>query len=156
MSTRSRIGILNSDGSVDSIYCHFDGYTSNNGKILVENYTNEAKIRELLSLGDLSSLGEEIGVKHPFDCPHLYGTPGYQAFKATYGNMCNAYGRDRGETGIESKHSANVESYLTIAEEYNYLFYYGRWMVHSYATDENWRQVTEQLAIEEAEEEEAA
>jgi hypothetical protein len=29
------------------------------------------------------------------------------------------------------------------------------WMVHSYATDENWRQVTEQLAIEEAEEESA-
>ena len=26
MSTRSRIGILKKDGSIDSIYCHYDDY----------------------------------------------------------------------------------------------------------------------------------
>mgnify|MGYP003704491571 CR=1 FL=1 len=30
MSTRSNIGILNQDGTVDYIYCHFDGYVEHN------------------------------------------------------------------------------------------------------------------------------
>ena len=153
MATRSRIGVLNSDGTVDSIYVHWDGYTSHNGRTLVENYTDEVKIRELLELGDISSLGQEIGEKHPFSNPHGYGTTEYDNFEIMYGKMCNAYGRDRGKTDIQSRRSQDVESYLSIGEEYNYLFYYGRWMVHSYATDKKWVQVSEQLAREEAEQE---
>lgn len=58
MGTRSRIALQNSDGSISSIYCHWDGYLSNNGKLLLEHYTDESKVRSLLALGDLSSLGE--------------------------------------------------------------------------------------------------
>jgi len=58
MPTRSRIAILNSDGSVDSIYCHYDGYLSHNGVILAKYYNNEEKIRKLISLGSLSFLGK--------------------------------------------------------------------------------------------------
>ena len=71
MSTRSRIGILNDDGTVDSIYCHFDGYISNNGKILQEHYTDPAKMAELIALGDISSLAAEIGVQHQIGRAHV-------------------------------------------------------------------------------------
>jgi len=56
MSTRSTISKVNQDGTITSIYCHWDGYYSNNGKLLLENYNDEKKIDELLSLGSLSSL----------------------------------------------------------------------------------------------------
>jgi len=58
MATRSRIGKLQNDGTVRSIYCHWDGYIENNGKILVENYKDEEVIDRLLNVGDISSLRE--------------------------------------------------------------------------------------------------
>lgn len=57
MSTRSRIGIENQDGTTTSIYCHFDGYISGVGKLLKEYYTTQAKVEALIELGDISSLG---------------------------------------------------------------------------------------------------
>jgi len=57
MATRSRIAIENEDGTVKSIYCHFDGYVGNNGKILFNHYDKE-KLEKLIELGDISSLGE--------------------------------------------------------------------------------------------------
>jgi hypothetical protein len=59
MSTNSRIGILEPDGSVTSIYCHWDGYPDHNGRILLYYYEDEAKIRTLLAQGDRSCLGQE-------------------------------------------------------------------------------------------------
>ena len=57
MATRSRIAIENEDGSVKSIYCHFDGYLSGVGKTLFNHYDNE-KLEKLIGLGDISTLGE--------------------------------------------------------------------------------------------------
>lgn len=57
MSTRSRIAIEEDDGSIRSIYCHFDGYPEGVGAILKKHYTDPQKIEELLELGDLSILG---------------------------------------------------------------------------------------------------
>jgi hypothetical protein len=57
MSTRARIAIENQDKTVDSIYCHFDGYVDSIGKTLFEHYDPE-KLEKLLELGDISSLGE--------------------------------------------------------------------------------------------------
>jgi hypothetical protein len=56
MSTRSRIAIENQNGSVTSIYCHFDGYISGVGKLLKEYYTTQDKVEALIELGDISSL----------------------------------------------------------------------------------------------------
>ena len=57
MSTRSRIAILNADKSIDSIYCHFDGYIKGGvGECLYYNYTSENQIRDLIALGDVSML----------------------------------------------------------------------------------------------------
>jgi hypothetical protein len=60
MATRSRIAIENQDGSVTSVYCHWDGHIKTNGRILNENYTTKDKVEELIALGNLSSLDETI------------------------------------------------------------------------------------------------
>ena len=103
MGTRSNIVRENADGSFDSIYCHWDGYPDNNGRLLYEHYQDPAKIQALLDLGDLSSLGEEIGERHSFD-----NAPREE---------CNAYGRDRGETGTECRHYANAEALAAMLKE---------------------------------------
>ena len=54
MATRSRIGVLLSDGSVLSAYSHWDGYPSGVGKILKEHYNSYDKITELIDGGDMS------------------------------------------------------------------------------------------------------
>ena len=87
MATRSLIGKQNQDGSISYIYCHYDGYPSNNGVILQEHYTTPFKVDQLLALGDLSILGTEVGEQHDFN-------------NRTRG-WCLAYGRDRGESSTE-------------------------------------------------------
>jgi hypothetical protein len=57
MSTRSRIGMTMPDGTVQSVYCHHDGYLKHNGLILLECYSDPEKLQELLNLGALSGLG---------------------------------------------------------------------------------------------------
>jgi len=65
MATRSRIAIENQDGTVTSIYCHFDGYLSGVGKTLFEHYDRE-KTEKLMELGDISVLNEstESTIQH--------------------------------------------------------------------------------------------
>ena len=73
ISTRSRIGILKRNGKVETIYCHFDGYIEYNGRMLDEFYNDLKKIKELIKLGDISSLKENINpnpkMSHSFDEP---------------------------------------------------------------------------------------
>lgn len=121
MGTRSTIAIQNVDGTVTGIYCHWDGYLSNNGRILEENYTTEEAVRELIALGDLSSLGETVGTKHDFD-------------RAPDGE-CNAYGRDRGEKNVDAVTCHDWIDFLNgHGQEYDYLFVPGTgWRVRYYA-----------------------
>jgi len=122
MSTRSNIGILNSDGTVDYIYCHFDGYPEHNGKILNEHYTTEEKVRELIGLGDLSMLGENIGEK--------------QSFEVRVKGCCLAYGRDRGESGTIARKVSYADYTKEYFEEYVYLFTPDKgWEVRAYGTN---------------------
>jgi len=65
MATRSLIALDNT-GVFTSIYCHWDGYLSVNGKILLENYTDINEVEELLDLGDLSTLGISLSECKPF------------------------------------------------------------------------------------------
>lgn len=122
MSTRSRIAIKNADGSIKSIYCHWDGYLCGVGETLLENYKDENKIKELIALGDISSLSENInppsGVKHTFD--HSY--PG----------VVIAYHRDRGEvfhdrTCVDENDLMNY--FNDSDEEFLYIFKDGKWFV---------------------------
>ncbi len=134
MATRSRIGIENPDGTIESIYCHWDGYLDNNGYILQTHYQEESKIRELMALGDISVLGSEIGEAHDFD--------------KAFGDQCNAYGRDRGETDVGSETHTTREALLRIGEEYTYLYSQGQWLVHCYTTEPDWRPLSEMLLSE--------
>jgi len=56
MGTRSTIALEFADGTVEQVYCHWDGYLENNGRILSENYTDPFKVKELVALGGFSSL----------------------------------------------------------------------------------------------------
>ena len=95
MGTRSTIALEYADGTVEQVYCHWDGYLSNNGKILAEHYSDPFKLRKLIDLGDLSSLRPEVGASHPFS--QFDTTMTTEQFDALYGNMCTFYGRDRNE-----------------------------------------------------------
>jgi hypothetical protein len=55
MATRSLIAKQTNDG-YKAVYCHWDGYPSHNGAVLVENYNTPIMADSLLALGDLSSL----------------------------------------------------------------------------------------------------
>ena len=119
MATRSFIGKLNSDGSVNGIYCHWDGYPDHNGKILQENYLDPVKVDALLALGSLSSLGTEIGEKHDFN-------------DQTNAAFCKAYHRDRGEdfeenTVFPSVTEMQLEANNKLGVEYAYVFADGKW-----------------------------
>lgn len=132
MATRSTIALEFADGTVQQVYCQWAGFLSNNGRILQEHYSDPFKLRELIDLGDISSLGPNIGEKHSFDNPHKYGTPEYFAEQEQRRDNTTFYGRDRGETGIEARRFANFADYRKNAqfEEYNYILRTdGQWYV---------------------------
>ena len=109
MGTRSTIALEYADGTVGQVYCHWDGYLEHNGMILYKHYSDPFKVRELLDLGDLSSLGERIGSQHAFD-------------KAPEGE-CTFYKRDRKENGVNQKMYADYDNYVRCHqyEEFEYI-----------------------------------
>ncbi len=58
MSTNAMIYAKQEDDSVKGVYLHWDGYPGYAGDILLNHYTNDAKVQKLISLGNLSSLGQ--------------------------------------------------------------------------------------------------
>jgi|LauGreDrversion4_2_1035121.scaffolds.fasta_scaffold60805_1 hypothetical protein len=120
MATRSRIAIQNEDGTVTSIYCHWDGYPENNGNILVSHFKNRDKVKKLIALGSLSSLAPEIEAPEG----HTFSDP-------AEGHTV-AYSRDRGES-LDISHHMDADSYFSgDIEEYGYLYTLeGDWIVKS-------------------------
>lgn len=86
MSTNSVIG-LRENGSIRAIYCHWDGYPDSVGSVLNAHYTSVSKLKKLLALGSLSSLGERLAPKE--DEIHTFEKPA--------DGVTVAYHRDRGE-----------------------------------------------------------
>jgi hypothetical protein len=60
MGTRSTIALEFADGTVQQVYCHWDGYLSNNGRILNDSYMDPFKVKELVERGGMSSLESEV------------------------------------------------------------------------------------------------
>jgi hypothetical protein len=114
MSTNSRIGKLNEDGTVTSIYCHWDGYPSYVGKILVENYDNTTAVNKLIDLGNISELNETI-------------------------DTVVAYKRDRNETKCEPLVHSSAQ-WPGFSSVYHYLWIpaEGRWKFRLTADDPFW------------------
>lgn len=86
MSTRSRIGIEGEDGTIQSIYCHSDGYPSGVGAVLLAHHNSAPAAMALVALGDLSFCeGAEV-------CPAGERIPG----------MVCSYRLWRNESGTEA------------------------------------------------------
>jgi hypothetical protein len=121
MATRSTIALEFADGTVQQVYCHWDGYLEHNGKILAEHYSDPFKLRDLIDLGDLSSLDERVGTQHSFE-------------KAPEGE-CTFYARDRNESGCGAKKFKDYADYVENHqyEEFEYILRTdGQWYVKSY------------------------
>lgn len=139
MSTRCRIGLMNEDGSITSIYCHHDGYPKGVGNILVNNYTDIDKIKTLLCLGDMSSLGTEP-IDNPFawktvELKDLFSGKYIEKYKEYHpDNMCDTY-KTRGQD-CPAKVSKDIKSYLKLSRdwggEYTYVFKDNEWFVMDY------------------------
>tara|TARA_R110002020_G_scaffold108852_2_gene252123 strand:+ start:461 stop:871 length:411 start_codon:yes stop_codon:yes gene_type:complete len=114
MATRSVIAKLDDKG-VQAIYCHNDGYLSNNGKILDQHYANEVKVDNLIAQGDCSSLKDTI-------------------------EDTIFYHRDKGDCyeGVKAVNLNNETKLLehafeTCDAELVYMFAYGSWYVYDNA-----------------------
>ena len=104
MATRGRIGLELADGSVLSIYCHYDNYPSFNGVKLVEHFNSRDAATELIDGGDMSSLWTNAGWNNEVlpETGPLYYTA-------------------RGED-CPPRLDANKYDYLAEGEEYAYIY----------------------------------
>lgn len=111
MGTRSNIGLINTDGTIETIYTHWDGYPEWVGVILAMNYKNDEQVKTLLSFGDRSS---------------LYGTP---TAEGSYG--------EKGEDCPSEKWAsfAEYDKAPKKGAEFVYLFQGGTWYIYEVADD---------------------
>jgi|APSaa5957512493_1039668.scaffolds.fasta_scaffold72512_2 hypothetical protein len=103
MATRSSIAIMEPNGNIRGIYCHWDGDSI--GKILKEHYPDSDAVRALIDQGDASQIRETIE-------------------KSVF------YRRDKGESlaQTETSYEPNFASFMECyCAEYNYLFIDGEW-----------------------------
>jgi len=82
------------------------------------------KVDQLLALGDISSLGADIGKKHAFD----------QAWRANR-DWTTAYHRDRGEAFKENRVYPDVKvavesTFHEMGAEFVYVFQYDGWRLY--------------------------
>ena len=118
MSTRSSIAIKRKDGTIESIYCHSDGYLEYNGALLNQYYKDPNKINNLINLGDISCLAMRVNpdptLEHKFE------------YDKRQENVVVAYGRDRDEKNVKKKIHKNIDDYknylLDSWQEYAYLY----------------------------------
>jgi hypothetical protein len=68
MATRSTIALEFADGTVQQIYCHWDGYLSGVGAQLATDYMDPFKLRDLINEGDTSSIGSPYSERGE-ECP---------------------------------------------------------------------------------------
>jgi hypothetical protein len=125
MSTRSRIGKqAHADAPVRSIYVHFDGYPEGVGQKLLESWNTDERIEALLDLGDLSSLGAELGEDRGtgyFDLRYTLPYDSPEGREIRERDECIAYRRDRGEENVNSKPHTKAD-WPDYGQEWEYLF----------------------------------
>ena len=115
MGTRSRIGIQLKDDSILSVYCHYDGYPSFNGKVLREFYDTKEKASQLINGGDMSCTWTNVGWKNET-------LPESGALHYT----------SRGESIEDNapRLDKDMEEFFSMGEEYSYIFRNGEWVCY--------------------------
>jgi hypothetical protein len=142
MSTRSVIAVMHGDRA-KAVYCHWDGYVAHNGYILQTCY-DSVKANKLVSLGNLSSLGADIGEAHDFGrtmTDDMYADIGGQV---SCSKDCTFYGRDRGEE------DTGYKSFDTLNALLNY--YEGSWCEYAYILKGNEWFYTKRTVVEQGDE----
>jgi hypothetical protein len=117
MSTRSRIGLELSDGSILSVYHHWDGYPEWLGRILNTHYNIKEKVAELIDGGDMSCCWTDERWSNDLLDRH----------KEEYGPQ---YYSQRGED-CPPRLDKNIGEYLCQGEEYAYVFRNGGWVCYN-------------------------
>ncbi len=117
MATRSRIGVQLKDGSVLSVYCHWDGYPEWNGKKLKEHFNSYEQAAELIDGGDISSLWTD----KDWEQKEMQSRPLYYA--------------ERGETDTEPNLDNSLQAFIKGVNDswgdYAYLFADGEWKCYT-------------------------
>ena len=128
MATRSVIAKLDETG-VQAIYCHNDGYLSNNGKKLDQHYADEVKVDNLIAQGDCSSLRDTI-------------------------EDTTFYHRDKNEpySRVKAVNLNNEKALLKHAfercdAEFVYMFAFGHWYVYDYYNSNQFEELEEVLYV---------
>lgn len=121
MSTRCYIGKLDDKSNdVKFIYCHFDGYPEDVGYILDTYYKDAGKVEDLLDLGDISVLKQEVSASLSY------------TEKEIKDKVTVAYFRDKCEEwdSIAPKHT-QLANYEKGEDTIDYLYLYkdGIWYV---------------------------
>ena len=135
MGTRSTIALEFADGTVEQVYCHWDGYLEGNGRILQAHYMDPFEVKALVGLGGFSSLRETVE----------------ETAETAY--------TQRGEEISINKY-ATVSEYFSECqqEEYDYILRpvggVAVWFVRCYATDGAWVTMAEAFEMEALEQEE--
>jgi hypothetical protein len=113
MATRSRIGLQLTDGSVLSVYHHWNGYPEWLGRILNTHYNAKSLAEELIDGGDMSICWTD----ERWDDSGVEGVYGPQ------------YYSQRGDDS-PPRLDVNLIEYLGDGEEYAYLFANGEWVCY--------------------------
>ena len=113
MSTRSRIGLELSDGSILSVYHHWNGYPEWLGRILQTHYNAKSLAEELIDGGDMSCCWtderwDDSGVKG------VYG-PNYYSLRG-----------DDSPPRLDK----DMDKFFADGEEYSYIFRNGNWYAY--------------------------
>ena len=122
MSTRALVAIEMEDGSVQSIYNHYDGYIHGGlGETLYKHYQDRSKVEKLISMGGASYITPVIGDKK-------------NDFNNSDSDISCFYHRDRGEDLIIEEAINNSDWCLSLKGdfmiEWAYLFELdGKWKV---------------------------
>ena len=114
MTTRGRIAIELKDGSVLSIYSHWNNSPEHNGCILRTHYNTREKVEALVDLGDISALWTNVGWNNetlPETGPLPYSSRGEDCPPRLDADLCEYLLPDG-------------------CEEYHYIFRNGEWVCY--------------------------
>ena len=116
MATRARIGLELKDGSVLSVYHHWDGYPEWLGRKLNQHFTTKEQVTELIDGGDMSSCWTNCGWQNET--------------RSVTGPL---YYSERGED-LAPRHDETMTEFMNNGEEYGYIFQNGEWFCYDTKT----------------------